>query len=114
MSRGTGAWLGALFASLGAQSVRVYVQAAGATTNDLPLANNGREIDLIGEGEDRRVVAIYDKLAPAVSNHDVHHLPGLRQEFGERVADRVVLTIGDPAYRRRDGVAVVPLALLGP
>ena len=32
----------------------------------------------------------------------------------ERVADPVILTTGEHAYRRRDGVAVVPLGLLGP
>lgn len=114
VARGTGTWLGALFESLAAQSVRVYAQATGATTNHLRLANNEREIDLIVEGEDRRVVAMEVKLAPTVSDHDVRHLHWLRRELGERVADLVVLTTGDQAYRRRDGVAVVPLALLGP
>jgi len=30
------------------------------------------------------------------------------------LADRLVITTGPVAYRRPDGVAVVPLALLGP
>ena len=30
------------------------------------------------------------------------------------VLDTVVPNMGDQAYRRKDGVAVVPLALLGP
>ena len=114
VARGTGTWLGALFESLAAQSVRVYAQAADATTGHLRLGNSEREIDLIVEGEDRRVVAIEVKLVPTVSDHDVRHLLWLRRELGERAADLVVLTTGREAYRRRDGVAVVPLALLGP
>ncbi len=31
-----------------------------------------------------------------------------------RVVDLVVVTTGTTAYRRPDGIAVVPLALLGP
>ncbi|HBS07567.1 MAG TPA: DUF4143 domain-containing protein, partial [Microbacterium sp.] len=34
--------------------------------------------------------------------------------LGDRLADALVLTTGPAAYRRRDGVGVVPLALLGP
>ena len=32
----------------------------------------------------------------------------------DRIADLVILKTGEHAYRRRDGVAVVPLGLLGP
>ena len=34
--------------------------------------------------------------------------------IGDEQADAVVLTTGSEAYRRADGIAVVPLALLGP
>lgn len=43
---------------------------------------------------------------------DVRHLLWLRDNLGDDVADLVVLTTGRHAYRRADGVAVVPLALL--
>jgi len=33
---------------------------------------------------------------------------------GDRLVERVVIYTGKLAHRRRDGVAVVPLALLGP
>ncbi|MFV0434990.1 MAG: hypothetical protein ACK5LO_13545 [Leucobacter sp.] len=39
---------------------------------------------------------------------------GLLVGQGERVRDLVVINTGPYAYRRPDGVAVVPLALLGP
>ena len=59
-------------------------------------------------------MAIEVKLAPTVSDHDVRHLNWLETRLGEQLADRIVITTGPVAYRRADGVAVIPLALLGP
>ncbi len=110
----TGTWLGALFESLVAQSVRVYASAASAHVGHLRTKETDREIDLIVEGEDRRVVAIEVKLSESISDKDVRHLNWLNDQIGDRLADRVLVSTGKHAYRRRDGVAVVPLALLGP
>ena len=38
----------------------------------------------------------------------------LREQLGDQVVDAAVLTTGEHAYRRRDGIAVIPLGLLGP
>ena len=111
---GTGTWLGALFESLATASVRVYASAANAEVGHVRTKGGEREIDLIIEGEDRSVVGVEVKLAPTVSDHDVRHLNWLKDEIGDRLVDRVVLTTGRFAYRRPDGVAVVPLALMGP
>jgi len=73
-----------------------------------------REIDLIIEGEDRRVIAIEVKLSDTITDNDVRHLNWLRGEIGERLVERVVVNTGPRAYRRANGVAVIPLALLGP
>jgi predicted AAA+ superfamily ATPase len=110
----TGTWIGALFESLVTQTVRVYADALHATTAHLRTKDGHREIDLIVEGSDRRVIAIEVKLAPTISNHDVRHLNWLKTKLGVQLADRLVITTGPVAYRRTDGVAVVPLALLGP
>lgn len=72
------------------------------------------EIDLIVEGDDRRVVALEVKLSDTATDHDVRHLNWLQGQIGDRLADRVLITTGQVAYRRSDGVAVIPLALLGP
>lgn len=109
-----GTWLGALFESLAAQSVRVFAEAASGRVGHLRTRDTGREIDLIVEGEDRNVVALEVKLSESVNDKDVRHLNWLEEQIGDRLADRVVLMTGEHAYRRRDGVAVVPLALLGP
>ncbi len=59
-------------------------------------------------------LAIEVKLSESVTDHDVRHLNWLQQQLGDLVVDRVVITTGKTAYRRRDGVAVIPFALLGP
>lgn len=110
----TGTWLGALFESLAAQSVRVYAEAASARVGHLRTKETDHEIDLIVEGDDRNVVALEVKLSESASDRDVRHLNWLQDQIGDRLADRVLITTGDFAYRRPDGVAVVPLALLGP
>lgn len=69
---------------------------------------------MIVEAADGRVVGVEVKLSRTVTDHDVRHLLWLRDSLGDRAADLVVLTTGTQAYRRRDGVAVVPLGLLGP
>jgi uncharacterized protein len=38
----------------------------------------------------------------------------LRRELGDQLADAIVVTTGPTAYRRADGIGVVPAALLGP
>ena len=49
-----------------------------------------------------------------VSDHDVRHLLWLRNKLGDRCVDAIVVNTGPEAYRRADGVGVVPLALFGP
>lgn len=110
----TGTWLGALFESLAAQSVRVYAEAASARVGHMRTKETDHEIDLIVESDDRHVLAIEVKLAETVSDADVKHLNWLHAQIGNRLVDRVLITTGRHAYRRPDGVAVVPLGLLGP
>lgn len=110
---GDGTLLGALFESLATLTVRVHAQAAEATVAHLRSWDQ-REVDLIVERRDGRVLAIEVKLSASVDDRDVRHLLWLRDKIGDQFIDAVVLTTGPSAYRRRDGVAVVPLGLLGP
>jgi predicted AAA+ superfamily ATPase len=110
----TGTWLGALFESLAVQSVRVYADAMNATVGHLRTKNGDREVDLIVETDDLSCVALEVKLAGTVDDGDVKHLRWLKQQLGPRLKDSVVLNTGPYAYRRSDGIAVVPLGLLGP
>lgn len=109
-----GVLLGALFESLATLSVRVLGQAAEARTSHLRLHGGQREVDLIVERRDGAVLAIEVKLSATVADADVRHLRWLREELSDRVVDAIVITTGPSAYRRADGIGVVPLALLGP
>lgn len=106
--------LGALFESLATLSVRSYAQPVSGDVGHLRTHSGDREIDLIIEGPDGRVLAIEVKLAAAIDDHDVRHLRWLRSQLGDDNVGCVVITSGSFAYRRSDGIAVVPLALLGP
>jgi uncharacterized protein len=106
--------LGALFESLATLSVRVFAQASEASVAHLRTKGGEREVDLIVARDDGRVVGIEVKLARAIEEADGRHLRWLREQLGDDLLDAVILTTGHEAYRRPDGIAVVPLALLGP
>jgi uncharacterized protein len=108
-----GSFLGALFESLVTQSVRVYAQAADASVGHLRTYAGEREIDLIVDRGDGRVVAMEVKLHPTATAKDVTQLNWLREQIGADLLDAVVVTTGSEAYRRPDGIAVVPAAVLG-
>ena len=109
-----GSLLPALFESIAALTVRVAAQVHRARVMHCRTRNGDHEIDLIVENRDGSVVGIEVKLGLSASDADVRHLVWLRDQLGTRVRDLVVITAGREAYRRRDGIAVVPLALLGP
>ena len=110
---GAGSLLGALYESLVTLDVRVYAQAAGASVRHLRTWNDDREIDLIVE-KDRRLLAVEVKLAATPNRSDTAHLRWLAERLGPDLVDAMLVTTGRYAYRDRDGIAVVPAALLGP
>jgi hypothetical protein len=109
-----GTLLGQLFESLVTLDVRVYAQAAEGRVGHLRTHGGEHEIDLIVERGDGQVLAVEVKLAHTVTDQDVRHLRWLREQIGEEMIDAIVVTTGREAYRRRDGIGVVPAALLGP
>jgi uncharacterized protein len=109
-----GTFLGALFESLVTLSVRVYAQSAEAKVKHLRTHRGDREVDLIVQRADGRVVAIEIKLTTDPKDSDFRHLKWLQESIGDELLDAVVVTTGNAAYRRQDGIGVVPLALLGP
>ena len=109
-----GTFLGALFESLVTLSVRVYAQASEASVGHLRTHRGEHEVDLIVERDDSRVVAIEVKLAAEPSEESIRHLHWLGKQIGDDLLDSIVITTGAEAYRRQDGIAVVPAALLGP
>ena len=63
--------------------------------------------------DDHKYVAFEVKLSGTVEDRDTPRLRWLRQQDEPHMLDAVVLTTGTHAYRRADGIAVVPLGLLG-
>lgn len=94
--------------------MRVYAAHNEARVKHLRTARGRQEVDLIVERADGGIVGIEVKLTRSVSDRDGQHLRWLREKLGDRVLDQVILTTGPMAYRREDGIAIVPLALLGP
>ncbi len=105
---------GYLFESLVTLGVLAYAQAAEASVHHLRTRNGDHEVDLIVQRQDQRVVAIEVKFSATVSNSDVAHLAWLRDRLGDALLDALVVTTGSHAYRRQDGIGVVPAVLLGP
>lgn len=85
--------------------VRARATGTGLRTSHLRTRNGDHKIDLIVENTAGRVMAIDVTLT---RDPDVRHLHWL----GDRIGDKVVVTTGEYAYRRDDGVAVIPLGLL--
>lgn len=109
-----GPFAGKLFEALVTLSLRVYAQPLLLDVSHLRTHGGDHEIDLILQSADGRVIAFEVKLNPLVDDKDVRHLHWLAEHLGDRLIDRVVVTTGPAAYRRADGIAVVPLALIGP
>lgn len=114
MATGAAAFMaGPLFESVATLTVRVGAQRAEARVGHLRTGDGDHEVDLVVEGPEGHVLGIEVKLAAAVTDRDVRHLHWLRHQLPDQVVDLMIITTGTTAYRRSDGVAVVPLALLG-
>lgn len=107
-----GTLFGQLFESLVTLSVRTYAQVAEARVRHLRDQDGRHEVDIIVERADQRVVAFEVKLSAEVDDRDVRHLLWLRDKLGDDLLDAAVLSTGTHAYRRPDGIAVIPAALL--
>jgi len=109
-----GPFLGALFESLVALHLHVFAQHTEAKVSHFRTWSGDREVDFIVNRGIQRTVAIEVKLTASVDEQDVAQLVWLRKKLGESLTDAIVITTGKYAYRRPDGIGVVPLALLGP
>ena len=105
--------LGSMFESLATLCIRVAAQAAEADVGHLRPRDGDHEVDLVVTREDGAVLAIEVKAAGAVDDGDTKHLQWLRKRMGQRLIDSIIVNTGTAAYRRPDGIGVVPLALIG-
>lgn len=109
--------LGQLFESLVVRDLRSYAQAAGARVSHYRDASN-LEVDAIVEAADGRWIAVEVKLGQQRVDEAARSLLSFaRKVDSPRTPDPealVVVTTGGFAYRREDGVLVVPITMLGP
>lgn len=104
---------GALFEHLVALSLSVFAEASQARVYHLRTRDGRQEIDFIIERADGKVIAIEAKLGEVVFDKDSKHLLWLKQQLGDRLLDVAIVNTGQYSWRTREGVAVIPLALLG-
>lgn len=107
-----GTMLGHLYESLVTLCVRVLAQAAEAEVAHLRTRNGDHEIDLVLVRDDGRVLAIEVKLSTTITDQDTKHLHWLADRLGDRLLDAIFINTGPHAYRRPDGIGVIPLGLL--
>jgi predicted AAA+ superfamily ATPase len=110
----TGSLLGHLFESLATLCLRVPAQAAEARVGHLRTRNGDHEVDLVLIRDDGKVVAVEVKLAGTIDDRDTRHLHWLARQMGTDLLDALIINTGPQAYRRPDGIGVVPLGLLAP
>ncbi|WP_419938964.1 ATP-binding protein [Candidatus Palauibacter sp.] len=111
------AWFGLLFESLVVRDLRVYAQAMDAHVYHY-RDNTGLEVDVIVDGGPGRWAAFEVKLG----THRIDDAAKILLKFAKRVdTDRCgepaalcVIVHDGYAYERADGVAVIPVAALGP
>ncbi|GEP25810.1 DUF4143 domain-containing protein [Cryobacterium levicorallinum] len=104
--------LGDFFEALVALSLQTYAAANDAQLSPFRDHDGRHEIDFVIHREDAEAVGIEVKLKSAITDQDVRHLLWLKESLPDQIVDLVVINTGTHAYRRQDGVAVIPLALL--
>lgn len=106
--------LGFLFEGLVAHDLRVYAEAADASLYHYRERDGRLEVDLVVERPDGNWAAFEVKLGAAGEDAAATSLLRLAARVEREPAALVVVTTGEYAYRREDGVYVVPLGALGP
>jgi predicted AAA+ superfamily ATPase len=109
-----GPLIGRLFEALAVLCIRVYAETNSWKVSHFRDRNGRREVDLILEVGGSKVIAVEIKLAQTPRDSDFGNLLWLKEQLGDSVVDSVLITTGPYAYRHNNGVAVVPLGLLGP
>ena len=107
-----GSIIGRLFESLVQLSLNAYATVNNSKLFFVKTHKGDREIDFVIQ-KNSKVIACEVKFAPAVSASDGKHLQWFAEKTGSDCLDTIIITTGGIAYRRQDGIAVVPAALLG-
>jgi len=108
-----GSIIGRLFEALVQLCLNVYASVNNAKIFFVRTYKGDHEVDFIIQ-KDSRVIACEVKLSQMASASDGEHLRWFKEKVGADCCDAMIITTGSAAYRRKDGIAVVPAALLGP
>ena len=108
-----GSIIGRLFESLIHLTLNTYASINNAKLYFLKTHKGDHEIDFIIQ-KDLKIIAVEVKFSPTVSSADGKHLKWFIDKIGGDCIDAIIITTGAAAFRRDDGIAVVPAALLGP
>jgi len=103
--------LGRMFEALASLSLRVYADSNFARSYHFRDSQGRHEVDFIVEREDGKILPIEIKLGQTLGEPDFKQLRWLAGQLGDQVIDLVVVYSGRYAYRK-DGIALIPLAML--
>lgn len=111
-------YTGFLFESLVVRDLRVYLQRLGGRVLHYRDSNQ-HEVDVILQADDGRWAAVEVKLGTASVDAAAGSLETFMQgldltKCGEASFKAVITAAGSSAFRRPDGVSVVPIGALGP
>lgn len=88
------------------------LSVTGADMYHLRDANGRREVDLLIEARDGRVIGIEVKATAAPANADARHLEWLRNELGSRFVAGLLLHTGPRLFKISEQILAVPIASL--
>jgi predicted AAA+ superfamily ATPase len=106
-----GSVLGRLFEALVYLSLNTYACVNNAKLYFIKTNKGEHEVDFVIQ-KDSKIIACEVKFSPVSDLSDGRHLKWLTDKVGGDCADAMIINSGSAAYRRKDGVAVVPAALL--
>ncbi|MCL2163735.1 MAG: AAA family ATPase [Oscillospiraceae bacterium] len=107
-----GSVIGRLFEALIHLCLSTYTAVNNAKLFFAKTYKGDHEVDFVLQ-KGSRVIACEVKFAPTVNDSDGKHLRWFMHKVGNDCQDAILITTGKIAYRRKDGIAVVPAALLG-
>ena len=107
-----GSIIGRLFESLIHLCLNTYASVNNAKLFFAKTHRGDREVDFIIQ-KNTKVVLCEVKFSPVAEASDGRHLKWFMEKVGSDCQDAMIITTGGIAYRRPDGIAVVPAALLG-
>ena len=107
-----GSIIGRLFEALIHLCLHTYAEVNNAKLFFVKTYKGDHEIDFILQ-KDAKIIACEVKFSPTVNTSDGKHLRWFIEKVGGDCLDAMIISTGAVAYRRQDGIAVVPAALLG-